>query len=66
MTGVVKFFNDSKGYGFIKVDDSTEEVFVHFTGIAGEGHRTLTAGQKVTFEVETDAETGKTRARDVK
>jgi len=66
MTGTVKFFNDSKGYGFINSDESNEDIFVHFTGIAANGHKTLTEGQKVTFEVETDTRTGKTRACNVK
>lgn len=66
MTGTVKFFNDVKGYGFINVDDSNDDVFVHFSGIAGSGHRTLAEGQRVTFEIETDARTGKPRAYDVK
>lgn len=66
MTGKVKFFNDSKGYGFIICDDDNKEYFVHFTGIVGSGHRTLSEGQQVTFDVETDATTGKTRACNVK
>lgn len=66
MTGTVKFFNDSKGYGFINVDDSDKDVFVHFTGILGDGHKSLSEGQRVTFDVETDARTGKDRACNVK
>lgn len=66
MTGTVKFFNDTKGYGFISIDDSKEDIFVHFSGIAGNGHKSLSEGQKVTFEVETDPRTGKTRACDVR
>lgn len=51
-TGTVKWFNASKGYGFITPDDGSPDVFVHFSAISGEGYRTLTEGQKVTFEVE--------------
>ena len=49
-TGTVKFFNDQKGYGFISRDDG-DDLFVHFSNIAGSGRRTLVQGQKVTFEV---------------
>lgn len=47
-TGTVKWFNDSKGYGFIQ-DDSGNEFFVHYTSINQEGFRTLKEGQKVYF-----------------
>ena len=50
MTGVVKFFNDEKGYGFIATDSGTD-VFVHFSAIVGEGYRTLTEGQAVEFDI---------------
>lgn len=66
MTGTVKFFNDAKGFGFIVNDETNEEVFVHFTGIVGNGHKSLTDGQKVTYDVEQDEKTGKTRACNVK
>lgn len=52
VTGTVKWFNESKGYGFITPDDGSPDVFVHFSAISGEGFRTLTEGQKVTFDVE--------------
>lgn len=48
--GVVKWFNDSKGYGFIEQDNG-EDVFVHFSSIQGEGFKTLVEGQAVTFDV---------------
>jgi CspA family cold shock protein len=48
--GKVKWFNNEKGYGFIEFNDG-EDVFVHFTGIQGEGFRTLEEGQAVTFEI---------------
>ena len=48
--GAVKWFNESKGYGFITVDDG-KDVFVHFSAIQGEGFKTLNEGQKVSFEI---------------
>lgn len=48
--GTVKWFNGSKGYGFITNDQTGEEVFVHFSGILTEGYKTLEDGQKVTFD----------------
>lgn len=48
--GTVKWFNESKGYGFIE-QESGEDVFVHFSGIANEGFKTLKEGQKVQFDV---------------
>ena len=51
-TGTVKWFNDSKGYGFIEQAGGGDDVFVHFSGIAGDGFRTLAEGQEVTFDIE--------------
>ena len=53
-TGVVKWFNSSKGYGFITKDANGEDVFVHFSAIQVDGFKTLEEGQKVTFDVESD------------
>ena len=50
-TGTVKWFNEAKGYGFIAPEDGGKDVFVHFSGINGEGFRTLNEGQQVEFEV---------------
>lgn len=52
--GTVKWFNSEKGYGFIANDNGGDDVFVHFRSIQGDGYKTLTEGQKVTFEVEAD------------
>ena len=51
VTGTVKWFNNSKGYGFISRVGG-EDVFVHYSAIEGEGFRSLTEGQQVEFEVE--------------
>ena len=53
-TGTVKWFNETKGFGFIENDNGNEDVFVHFSAIAAEGFRTLAEGQRVTFDVEQD------------
>lgn len=52
--GTVKWFNEAKGFGFISNDDGSGDVFVHFSSIASDGFKTLTEGQKVTFDVEPD------------
>jgi CspA family cold shock protein len=49
-TGTVKWFNDAKGYGFITPDGGGDDLFVHFTGIAGGGFKSLPEGAKVEFE----------------
>src|SRR3990170_5037646 len=51
-SGTVKWFSRVKGYGFIAPDDDEKEIFVHFTGIEGEGYRNLEKGQRVSFVVE--------------
>ncbi|HLX87183.1 MAG TPA: cold-shock protein [Acidimicrobiales bacterium] len=50
--GTVKWFNATKGFGFITPDDSTPDVFAHYSSIAGSGYRELTEGQRVSYETE--------------
>ncbi|MHC4123758.1 MAG: cold-shock protein [Planctomycetota bacterium] len=51
-TGTVKWFDNRKGYGFIVPDDGTEDIFVHYSSITGDGYRSLDEGQKVEYEAE--------------
>ena len=52
-TGTVKWFSNTKGYGFISPDEGGEDVFAHFSAITMDGYKTLKEGQKVAFEVAT-------------
>ncbi len=54
-TGTVKFFNTTKGYGFIAPDDGSKDVFVHISAVEASGMAGLQEGQKVNFEVQPDA-----------
>jgi len=51
-TGTVKWFNDSKGFGFLSQSDGGDDVFVHFSSVKSEGFKSLAEGQKVSYEVE--------------
>jgi CspA family cold shock protein len=51
-TGTVKWFSDEKGFGFITPDDGGRDLFVHFSGISGDGYRSLPEGSKVNYEEE--------------
>lgn len=59
--GTVKFFNDSKGFGFIAPEDGGQDAFVHITAVEKAGLRTLKQDQRVSYELEQDAR-GKTKA----
>lgn len=61
-TGTVKFFNETKGYGFIQPEDGTKDVFVHISAVERSGLNGLSEGQKVSFEIETDRRSGKAAA----
>ena len=50
-TGVVKWFNNAKGYGFVTPDEGQNDIFVHFSSIMMDGYKTLKEGQKVEFEI---------------
>ena len=58
-TGIVKFYNTQKGYGFITPDDGSKDVFVHATALERAGLRGLNEGQKVNFDTQTDQRSGK-------
>lgn len=60
--GTVKFFNATKGYGFIQPEDGTTDVFVHISAVERAGMRTLAEGQKVSFDIVQDKRSGKNAA----
>ena len=61
-TGTVKWFNGTKGYGFIQPDDGGADIFVHISAVERAGLRSLNEGQKVTYELERDKRSGKMSA----
>ena len=65
-TGTVKWFNPTKGYGFIAPDDGGKDVFVHVTAVQQAGLAELQEGQKISFELVSDAKRSKTYAGDIK
>ena len=65
-TGKVKWFNDTKGFGFIQPDDGGGDVFVHISAVEQSGLRTLKEEQAIEYELQTDERRGKTSAVDLK
>ncbi|ANY83193.1 cold-shock protein (plasmid) [Microvirga ossetica] len=61
-TGTVKWFNETKGYGFIQPDNGGKDVFVHISAVERAGLRSLKDGQKISYEVEQDRRSGKESA----
>ena len=61
-TGTVKWFNATKGYGFIQPDDGSADVFVHISAVERAGMRSLTDGQKIRYELVQDKRSGKSSA----
>lgn len=65
-TGTVKWFNSTKGFGFIQPDDGGPDVFVHISAVERAGLRDLRDGQKITYEVVADKRSGKASAENLK
>src|SRR5688572_24779959 len=65
-TGTVKWFNETKGYGFIQPDQGGKDVFVHVSAVERSGMRGLAEGMKISYEVQADRRTGKESAVDLK
>ena len=65
ITGTVKFFNSTKGFGFIQPDTGGADVFVHVSAVERAGMRTIVEGQKLSFDVVKDARNGKTAAENL-
>lgn len=65
-TGTVKWFNTTKGYGFIQPDDGGKDVFVHISAVERSDMRALDEGQKVAYELERDKRSGKESAVNIK
>ena len=61
-TGTVKWFNSTKGFGFIQPDNGGEDIFVHISAVEKSGMRGLNEGQKISFEVQNDPKKGKSSA----
>ncbi len=66
VTGTVKFFNATKGYGFIEPDDGSKDAFVHISAVERAGLATLREGQKVSFDLVADRKSGKMAADNLK
>lgn len=64
-TGIVKFFNTTKGFGFIQPEDGGKDVFVHVSALERAGMHSLNEGQKVSFDTEQDSRSGKVAVRSI-
>lgn len=64
-TGMVKFFNSARGYGFIQPEDGSKDVFVHVSALERAGIYSLSEGQKVSFDTEIDRKSGKTAVANI-
>ena len=64
-TGTVKWFNATKGFGFIQPDDGSKDVFVHISAVERAGMSSLNEGQKISFELVADRKTGKSAAENL-
>jgi cold shock protein len=65
ITGTVKFFNSTKGFGFIQPDNGGTDVFVHVSAVERAGMRSIVEGQKLSFDVVKDARSGKSAAENL-
>jgi CspA family cold shock protein len=65
-TGTVKFFNTTKGFGFIELGNGQPDVFVHISAVERSGMQSLVEGQKVSFDIVKDARSGKSAAENLK
>ncbi len=65
-TGIVKWFNTQKGFGFIQPQDGSRDVFVHISAVERAGMQTLNEGQKVMFDLVADRRTGKSAAENLR
>jgi len=65
-TGIVKWFNSQKGFGFIQPDNGGNDVFVHISAVERAGMSTLNEGQKVSFDIVADRRTGKSAAENLR
>jgi CspA family cold shock protein len=64
-TGTVKWFNSTKGFGFIQPDNGGQDIFVHISAVERAGMRELTDGQKISFEIVQDKRSGKSSAENL-
>jgi cold shock protein len=64
--GTVKWFNNQKGFGFIQPDNGGSDVFVHISAVERAGMRTLSEGQKISFDIVADRRTGKSAAQNLR